>query len=194
MRNKVPPSSSPVTQLLDAVGRGDSAAQDKLWGLIYNELHAMARGQLADEATGHRRRPTSLVHEVYLRLMGSGAAQWANRKHFFQIAAKAMRRIRLDDARTRKRLKRGGGKRPVELLDAPAEPTPDPTQVLAIDEALEKLEEEEPQKAEVVLLRYYAGLSIDEVAAVLEVSPRTVDNHWRFARAWLHRELQDPAD
>ncbi len=183
------PPQGPVTQLLAAVGRGDATAQDKLWALIYDELRVLARNQLADEAAGHRRQPTSLVHEAYLRLMGTDSPEWANRRHFFTAAAQAMRRIRLDDARTRKRLKRGGGADPGQLLVEPEVVDVDPTIVLGIDEALRKLEQEEPQKAEVVLLRYFAGLSVDECAAVLGVSPRSVDYWWRFARAWLHREL-----
>jgi len=182
-------SQDPVTELLAAVGRGDASAPDRLWALIYDELRALARHQLADEAPGHRRQPTSLVHEVYLRLMGTESPEWSNRRHFFTVAAQAMRRIRLDDARTRKRLKRGGGADPGQLREEPAAVDGDPTMVLGIDEALRKLELEEPQKAEVVLLRYFAGLSIDECATVLRVSPRTVDYWWRFARAWLHREL-----
>ncbi len=184
---------APVTQLLAAVGRGDGPAQEKLWTLIYDELRAVARNQLADEAAGHRRQPTSLVHEVYLRLMGGEGPEWANRRHFFTTAAQAMRRIRLDDARTRKRLKRGGGADPVQLREEPAVVGAGQAEALenaeVIDQALCRLEEEEPQKAEVVLLRYFAGMSIDECAAVLDISPRTVDYRWRFARAWLHREL-----
>ena len=184
-----PPPSSRVTQLLDAVGRGDASAQDKLWSMVYDELHAVAQQQLADEALGHRRQPTSLVHEAYLRLTAGEEVQYANRRHFFAAAAQAMRRIRIDDARKRKRLKRGGSDRSSPLQEGHALFDQDPIELLAIDEVLNRLESEDPRKAEVVMLRYFAGLTIDECAKALGVSPKTVDNEWRFARAWLHGML-----
>ncbi|MGB2986602.1 MAG: ECF-type sigma factor [Phycisphaerae bacterium] len=178
-----------LTQLLAAVGQGDEAAQSKLWSLVYNELHSLAQGQLAAEVGGGVRQPTSLVHEAYLRLTADENFHWANRRHFFAAAAKAMRRIRIDDARRRDSLKRGGGQQPGPMQEAPAVFDQDPAEVLAIDEALNKLEQIDPRKAEVVMLRYFAGFTVDQCAHALEVSPRTVDNEWRFARAWLRREL-----
>jgi RNA polymerase sigma factor (TIGR02999 family) len=191
-----PPSQ--VTQLLAAAGRGDKAAHDRLWSLIYRELHALAQHQLADEAAGHRRQPTSLVHEAYLRLTAGAEVQWANRRHFFAAAAKAMHQIRIDDARKRKRLKRGGGQKRDGRegtekgfsVQQAAVFDQDPAEVLAIDEALAKLEKEDPRKAEVVMLRYFAGLTVDECAEALGLAPRTVKNDWQFARTWLHRELK----
>ena len=192
------PSEKPLTQLLAAVGRGDGAAREKLWSLIYGELHNLAQHQMADEASGHRRQPTSLVHEAYLRLMGGENIQWANRRQFFSVAAQAMRHIRIDDARKRNRLKRGGKGKPQRLDEASAHPQngwgiavfdQDPAEVLAVNEALDRLKQTDPRKAEVVMLRYFAGLTVDETAEALEVSPRTVDSDWRFARLWLHREL-----
>ncbi len=180
----------PVTQLLNAVGQGDQAAAEQLWVLIYDELRGLAKRQMADEGGPRTLQPTALVHEVYLRLMGgSGDGQWANRRHFFAVAAKTMRHIRINDARKRRRLKRGGGQRPGALTEEPGIFDQDPTEVLAVHEALDQLEEAEPRQAEVVMLRYFAGLSIDECAEALELSPRTVDSDWRYARAWLHREL-----
>ncbi len=195
---------SAVTQLLDAAAQGDAAAVNRLWSTVYEELHDLARAQLAREGPGCSLQSTSLVNEAYLRLIGDGHVEWANRRHFFSAAAKAMRRICVDDARRRERLKRGGGpaqpvgpadasdwsaRAPGTLLGDPPAPEQDPAEVLAIDEALQKLEQTDPRRAELVMLRYFAGLSIDETAAALGVSPRTVDTEWRFAKAWLHREL-----
>ena len=193
------PAPNPITQLLAAAGQGDQAARDRLWAAIYGELHRLAQCQMAGEARGRSMQPTSLVHEAYLRLVGNESVQWANRRHFFAAAAKAMRRIRIDDARKRKRLKRGGGARPRPLHEESVPHPqrgwgtlgydPDPAEVLSVDEALSRLEQEDPRKAEVVMLRYFAGLTGDETAQALGLSPRTVDVEWRFAKAWLHREL-----
>lgn len=179
----------PVTELLDAAARGDAAAHEQLWAAIYDELHRVAQHQLSNEPPGRTLQPTMLVHEVYLRFVGGGNVKWANRRHFFAAAAKAMRCIRIDNARKRKRLKRGGGQRPALLNEPPAVFDQDPALVLAIDEALSKLEQRDPRKAEVVTLRYFAGLTRDETADAMELSPRKVDDEWRLARVWLHREL-----
>jgi RNA polymerase sigma factor (TIGR02999 family) len=179
----------PITELLDAAARGDVAAHEQLWAAIYGELHRVAQCQLCTEPPGRTLQPTTLVHEAYLRLVGGGNAEWANRRHFFAAAAKAMRAIRIDDARKRRRLKRGGGQRPAPLDESPAVFDQDPNEVLAVDEALNKLEKKDPRKAEVVMLRYFAGLTRDECADALGISPSTVASEWRVARAWLHREL-----
>lgn len=180
---------SPITQLLDAAAQGDAAAVNRLWSAIYDELHGLAQAELTQEGPDCSLQTTSLVNEAYLRLIGAGPVEWANRRHFFAAAAKAMRRILVDDARTRGRLKRGGGQSPGALPDELPALEEDLAMVLAIDEALERLEQADPPRAEVVMLRYFGGLSVDETAAVLGVSPRTVDTEWRFAKAWLHREL-----
>ncbi|UCC30411.1 MAG: sigma-70 family RNA polymerase sigma factor [Phycisphaerales bacterium] len=180
---------NPLTQLLAAVGQGDVPAQNRLWALIYDELHSVAQGQLAAERGDRTLQPTTLVHEAYLRLTADEDVQWVNRRHFFAAAAQAMRRIRIDDARKRNRQKRGGGRQPGRLVSEPPVFDQDPAEVLAVDEAVNKLEQIDPRKAEVVLLRYFTGLTVAETAEVLGVSPRTVDNEWRFARAWLRREL-----
>ncbi|MFH0981790.1 MAG: ECF-type sigma factor [Planctomycetota bacterium] len=186
------PGSS-VTQLLDAAAQGDATAANRLWSVIYDELHRLAQAQMAQEGPGCSLQTTALVNETYLRLIGDGHVEWDNRRHFFAAAAKAMRRILVDDACRRGRLKRGGGQTPGPLLEEPPAPQEDPANVLAIDEALHKLEQADPPRAQIVMLRYFGGLSIDETAAALGVSPRTVDTGWRFAKAWLRRELSKGA-
>jgi RNA polymerase sigma factor (TIGR02999 family) len=178
-----------VTQLLLAAGQGDAGADDRLWSLVYDELRRLARRQLAKEGQGCTVESTTLVHEAFLRLVGNEPVEWTNRRHFFSSAARAMRYIRIEDARRRGRAKRGGGLRPRPMRDEPAIVENDAAEVLAVDEALKKLEQTAPRQAEVVMLRYFAGLSVDEIAQVLGVSARTVDYEWRYARAWLHREL-----
>lgn len=190
----------PVTELLAAAGVGDTDARERLWLAVYDELKRVATQQMACEAAGGTLQPTALVHEAYFRLFPDGEGHFANRRHFFAAAAKAMRRIRIDDARKRKRLKRGGGRRALPIDDSPrgdsvgSDPTPavfddDPTEVLAVDEALERLAVGHPRQADIVLYRYFAGLSARETADLLDVSPRTVDLDWRFAKAWLHKAL-----
>lgn len=186
-----------MTQLLAAAARGDDSAFEHLWTLIYDELHAIAQRQMADEAPGRTLQPTALVHEAYMRLVGGdGQVQWANRRHFFTAAARAMRHVRIDDARKRKRQKRGGGEPAGPLPDSPAVFDQDPGEMLAIHDALDQLEIQDSRKAEVVMLRYFVGMTVDETAEALGISPRTVDSDWRFARLWLSRELsaEDPAD
>ena len=178
-----------VTLLLDAAGRGDSAANEQLWSIVYEELRHVAHRQMASERDRCTLDTTVLVHETYLRLGGNEHVPWVNRRHFFAATAQAMRRIRVDDARKRRRVKRGGGERPVPLGEGLGVQDAELLDVLALDEALRKLEREDPRKAEVVMLRHFSGLSVDETAEAMELSPRTIDKEWRFARAWLHREL-----
>ncbi len=179
----------PITQLLAAASAGEEGAADRLWAVVYDELRRLARAQLAAESPHRALDSTALVHEAFLRLTGRGPVEWDNRRHFFAAAARAMRRIRVDDARRRKRAKRGDGRPTRSLTGDPPTPGDDPAEVLAIDEALRKLEREAPRQAEIVMLRYFAGLSIRETALALGVSVRTVHYDWQFARAWLHREL-----
>ncbi len=179
---------SPVTELLRAVGGGDLAARERLWETIYQELHRLARRQLTHDGCGLR--TTTLVHEAYLRLTDDGAMSFENRRHFFAAAAKAMRRIRVDYARMRRAVKRGAGRRPADLNgDVLPVEADDPVALLALEEALQQLESEDASAAEVVELRYFAGFSIDETAEAMGVSPRTVDMRWKYARAWLRRQL-----
>lgn len=161
--------------------------------LVYDELRALARHRMAQENTGHTLQATALVHEAYMRLSPSG--QFANRAHFFKAAAEAMRHILIEHARSRGRVKRGGGKSvrvPLNVLDLAARP--EPQDILAFDEAISRLDAEAPAAASVVRLRFYAGLSVDEVAETLGVSPRSVNREWTFARAWLFRFLEEKKD
>lgn len=186
MADQVPES---ITHLLAAASGGDKTAQRNLWNVRYGELRRLAHRQVAAEPRGRAHQTTSLVHEAYIRLLANEDVEWANRRHFFAAAAQVMREIRVDDARRRGRLKRGGGKVLSPLKEEPAVFQREPSEVLAIHEALDRLAEQNERRAEVVKLRYFAGLSIDECASALDVAPRTVDSEWRLARAWLHREL-----
>jgi RNA polymerase sigma factor (TIGR02999 family) len=184
-----------VTRILDAIGEGDPHAAGRLLPLVYGELRRLAAQKLAHEPPGQTLQPTALVHEAYLRLVGDKPAaqakeQWDNRGHFFAAAAEAMRRILVENARRRRSLKRGG-----ELvrheLDEALLAAPEPREDLpALDEALNKLAAADPTAAQLVQLRYFAGLGIPEAAHVLGVSPRTADRLWAYARAWLHQEIE----
>ncbi len=182
---------SDITRLLNAATGGDAGARQSLWNAIYDELRRVAKGQVAGRSDSLQ--ATALVHEAYFRLFGQGDGEWANRRQFYAAAARAMRQIRIDDVRHKSRLKRGAGVRPMEFKLEPAMEEQDPAELLAVHEALDKLEELASRKAEVVMLRYYVGLTVDECAEVLDTSPRTVDSDWRFARMWLHRELSGEA-
>ena len=179
-----------VTRILERVHEGDPSAAAELLPLVYEELRKLAAQKLAQEKPGQTLQGTALVHEAYLRLAGGTAdAKWANRRHFFAAAAEAMRRILVEVARRKGSKKRGGGLGRCDLdADALVAPEQD-FDLLALDEALERLASHDPQKAKLVELRYFAGLSVDEAAEVLSVSPRTLHREWRFTRAWLRREL-----
>lgn len=188
------PPPHEVTQLLAAVNDGDSHAAAQLLPLVYDELRKLAKSRMANEPSGMTLQPTALVHEAYLRLLGDTNIGWDNRGHFFAAAALAMRRILVDRARGRNRIKRGGGRAKVELNEAMLSAESQSDDLLTLDEALTKLERFDKRKAEVVMLRYFAGLSIEDTAAALGVSPATVKNEWTFARAWLHREIASDSD
>jgi RNA polymerase sigma factor (TIGR02999 family) len=184
---------SDVTQMLEAVGRGEACASTELLPLVYHELRRHAAGRMAREAAGQTMQPTALVHEAWLRLMVGGDRRWQNRAHFFGAAAEAMRRILIENARRKARLKRGANA--VRLnLDAVelAATTPD-EKVLLIDEALERLRAEDPAKAQVVVLKFFVGLTNQEVAENLGVTERTVERHWAFAKAWLFQSIRAQA-
>ncbi|HVC95613.1 MAG TPA: sigma-70 family RNA polymerase sigma factor [Pirellulales bacterium] len=183
---------SDLTQILNALDEGDPHAAAKLLPLVYDELRRLAARKLAGETPGQTLDATALVHEAYLRLAGpDDAHRYADRGHFFAAAAQAMRRILVDKARRKRREKHGGGGHRVVLDDAlPAPPTA-AGELLALDEALTRLAAEDPEAAEVVQLRYFAGLSVQEAARGLGISRATAYRHWTFARAWLAHELSD---
>jgi len=180
---------SDVTRLLERVGAGDGGAAAQVLPLVYAELRELARRRMASQPPEHTLQATALVHEAYLKLVGGSDVRWADRSHFYFAAAEAMRQILVDSARGRARLKRGGGRArsPLSVADLAAEQDPD--QILAVDEALCRLEAQWPDAAAVVRLRFYAGLSVEETARALDVSERTVHREWTYARAWLAREL-----
>lgn len=186
-------SRSDVTRLLVAWGNGDTSAADQLLPLVYDELHQVAARAMRRENEGHTLQPTELINEVYLRLVDQSRANWENRSQFFGVVAQVMRRILVDHARARISEKRGGGARAVTLDDvhdaAVASVTSGTVDILALHEALEKLEAFDPDQARVVELRYFTGLNIEETALAMGVSPATVKREWAVARAWLRREL-----
>jgi RNA polymerase sigma factor (TIGR02999 family) len=182
---------SEVSRILSAVGQGDAHAAERLLPLVYDELRQLAAARLAREKPGHTLQPTALVHEAYLRLVAAGdEPAWEGRRHFFAAAAEAMRRILIDQSRRKKRVKRGGGRRRVDLdqIEVPADAPGD--DLLALDEALDGLAREAPQKAELVKLRFFAGLSVEEAAHCLGISRATADRYWAYARAWLYDRVR----
>ncbi len=186
---------SDVTAILNALDAGDLHAAAQLLPLVYDELRKLAAQKLAHEKPGQTLDATALVHEAYLRLIGDHAEQsWNSRGHFFAAAAEAMRRILIDNARRKQSSKHGGGRQRLDLdaLDAPYLSAED-ERILAVDEALQQLAEEEPQTVEVVRLRWFAGLSVEETAAALGISVRTANRHWVYARAWLFEKLKPDA-
>lgn len=188
MVNTSTPAPDDATRLLSAAADGDAAAAAKLLPLVYEQLRRSAQLQMASEREGHTLSATALVHEAYLRLAGAREIPWANRGHFYAAAAEAMRRILLDHARSRGR--RGGTHTTLgEISDVASLATSDAEQILAVDAALTHLEAEDPQAAAVVRLRFYAGLSVDEAAATLGLSPRSTARLWSFARAVLYKAL-----
>jgi len=178
-----------VTRLLEAVQRGESQAADELLPLVYDELRRIAAHKMAREAAGHTLQPTALVHEAWLRMLGDGNPSFDGRAHFFAAAAEAMRRILVDAARRKRSLKRGGSAEREELhesqlvLEAPSE------EMLAVHEALDLLAAEDPTSAELVKLRYFVGMTMEEAAAALGISLRTAGRLWSYGRAWLRRKI-----
>ena len=181
---------SEITKVLQAIGRGEGRASDELLPLVYEELRKLAAARMAHEAAGQTLQPTAVVHEAWLRLVADGDRVWENRAHFFGAAAEAMRRILIENARRKSRLKRGGGlsRLDIEGLDLAAA-TPD-DKVLLINEALERLQTEDPEKARIVVLKFFGGLTNQEVAENLGVTERTVERQWAFAKAWIFRSIQ----
>ena len=184
---------SDVTQILSQIEGGDPAAAGRLLPLVYDELRRLARTRMADERAGHTLQPTALVHEAYLRLIGNNGndnSRWDNRGHFFAAAAEAMRRILIESARRKGTIKQGGGVARVDLNDADLATTVPDERLLAIDDALNQLADEDPQAAELVKLHFFAGFSIAEAAEILGLSRSAAYAQWAYARAWLQSRVK----
>jgi RNA polymerase sigma-70 factor, ECF subfamily len=182
-------SPQDVTALLADWSRGDQTALGQLLPVVYAELRRIAARQLARERVGHTLQPTALVHEVYLRLIDQRRVDWQNRAHFFGVASQVMRRILVDHARRHRAGKRGDGVQCVSLDDAKEVAAPREISILALDDALDRLQQVDPDLARIVELRAFGGLTVDEAAHVLQISPSTAKRDWRTAKAWLNREL-----
>ena len=181
-----------VTLILQAIQKGDPAASDQLLPMVYNELRRLARSKLADEPSGQTLQPTALVHEAYVRLVGAKTPQaWNSKGHFFAAAANAMRRILIENARRKNSLRRGGDFHRVDVENFEIADPNDPAFLVALDASLDQLAKENPVVAQVVSLRFFAGLSIEETSEALDISVRTVNRHWSFAKAWLYSNLSD---
>lgn len=183
------PSAREVTLLLRAWGEGSKEALDRLAPLVYRELHQIAGRLMARERPSHTLQTTALVNEAYVRLVDARQVSWQDRAHFFAICARAMRQILVDHARSRGSAKRGGGEVAIELEEGLAATASPEASLLALDEALKQLEALDPRKSQVVEMRYFGGLSVEETAEALKVSAETVRRDWKLAQAWLHREL-----
>ena len=180
-----------ATQLLNAAARGDPQAAEQLLPLVYDELRKLAAARLTHERPGQTLDATALVHEAYLKLVGSGPPpQWNDRAHFFRAAAEAMRRVLVDNARRKRSEKRGGARARVKLAEPAAPQSLQGEDAVAISEAVQKLEQHDRTKAELVKLRYFVGLTLTEAAEVLGISRATADRYWAYAKVWLYRELQ----
>jgi RNA polymerase sigma factor (TIGR02999 family) len=187
-----PVRANAVTRDLKAAAAGDREAASRLLPLVYSELRKLARARMAKLAPGQTLQPTALVHEAYLRLIGAADPGWDGRGHFFGAAAQAMRDIIVEQARRRAALKRGGDRKRLELQDCDLAIRPPQGDVIALDEALTRLEADDPRKRQIVNLRYFAGLTTKETAGVLGVSVGTVEREWRYIKAWLQTQLAEP--
>ena len=178
-----------VTRFIEELRQGDELAADRLLTAVYDELRRLAARKLDRERPGQTLQATALVHEVYLRLLGGTSDRWENRVHFFAAAAEAMRRILVESARRKKRVKHGGQLRRREIQESDATVMPDSIDLLALDEALEKLQRQDSVKAELVKLRFFTGLTVEQAGELLGISRATADRYWTFARTWLYHEL-----
>lgn len=181
---------SDVTQILVRAQQGDPKAAEDLLPLVYEELRKLAAGKMANEAAAHTLQPTALVHEAWLKLVGTDRARWNSRGHFFGAAAEAMRRILIDRARKRRRERHGHGLQRIDLDQVDLAVTTDDDTLLLVDEALEKLAGQAPEKADLVKLRYFVGLSIEDAAQAMGIAPATAKRYWAFSRVWLFAELK----
>lgn len=181
---------SEVTRILLAIEKGDPVAADELLPLVYHELRKLAAHKMSNEAPGQTLQPTALVHEAYLRLVGNEDKKWDGRAHFFAAAAEAMRRILIDNARRKRAQRHGGGQQRVDIGEVDIAADTDDDQLLAIHEALDKLAAKDKAKAELVKLRYFVGMTIEEAAQILDISEPTAKRWWTYARAWLYDEVK----
>jgi RNA polymerase sigma factor (TIGR02999 family) len=181
---------SDVTRILERAQAGDPAAADQLLPLVYDELRRLAASKMAHESTGHTLQPTALVHEAWLRLVGNQDHKWNGRAHFFGAAAEAMRRILIENARRKRAVRHGGGLERLDVAELDLSAPGKDDELLAVHDALEKLAARDRQKAELVKLRYFVGLTIDEAAEVLGISAATADRWWNYSRAWLFDQLE----
>ena len=181
---------SNVTLVLDAFNRGEGQASEELLPLVYDELRRIAAARMAQESAGHTLQPTALVHEVWLRLTGGQKQSWENRAHFFGAAAEAMRRILIERARRKSRLKRGSGQALLDIADLDVIAAMPDDKILLVDEALEQLKLEDPEKSKIVMLKFFAGLTNEQAAEILNVNERTVRRQWEFAKAWLFDRIR----
>ncbi|MFC1603835.1 sigma-70 family RNA polymerase sigma factor [Planctomycetota bacterium] len=184
---------SDVTRILTAIEQGDARAADELLPLVYEELRSLAAQKMSQERPGQTLQATALVHEAYIRLVGSETRDWNGRTHFFAAAAEAMRRILIENARRKQRLKHGGPRQKIDLDDANIVIEGPSEDIVALDEALVKLALEDPVKADLVKLRYFAGLTIEQAARILGISRATADRYWSYSRAWLFDEVNKGA-
>jgi RNA polymerase sigma factor (TIGR02999 family) len=179
-----------MTQILNRTRQGDALAASELLSLVYEELRRLAASKMALEAPDHTLQATALVHEAWMKLMRGEQRPWNDRNHFFAASAEAMRRILVDNARRKRAKRHGGGQHRVDMLDVAAESVEDDDQILAVNEALENFAKLDPQKAELVKLRYFVGMTNQEAASAMGISGRTATRYWIFARAWLHEEIK----
>ena len=184
---------SDITLVLDAINRGESQASEKLLPLVYNELRNLAAARMVHESAGHTLQPTALVHEAWLRLTGDSKQNWKSRAYFFAAAAEAMRRILVEHARRKARLKHGGGQERLNLEDLELAGAAPDEKILLVNDALESLERSNPERARVVVLKFFGGMTNKEVADTMEIGERSVDRHWVCAKAWLFQKLQEAA-
>jgi RNA polymerase sigma factor (TIGR02999 family) len=179
-----------VTHILNAIGKGDSCASRDLLELVYGELRRLATAKMASESPGQTLQATALVHEAWLRLSNDESRKWNDRTHFFAAAAEAMRRILVDKARRKRAVRHGGSLNQVEMPEIATPALENDDNVLAVNEALEKFALLEPQKAELVKLRYFVGMTLEQASEALDISERTAKRYWAFSRAWLHEEIK----
>jgi RNA polymerase sigma factor (TIGR02999 family) len=179
-----------VTRILNSAGEAGAPGANELLSLVYEELRRLAAARMASETPGQTLQPTALVHEAWLRLSRDKSRRWNDRTHFFAAAAESMRRILVDNARRKRAARRGGGRDRVEMPDLASAIVENEDKVIAVDEALEKFARLDPDKAELVKLRYFVGMTLEQAAESLGISERTAKRHWAFARAWLHEEIK----